>query len=158
MLVVIIVNYSNKKHSAFPYIELDVIMVSSEIINMKKMYLLLASCLIFMEASAQLIGFTNQIHLQQCSSYGNGDIRHSEHRTSPLAPNVCYEPSTSRLLFENPCYECIIELVIPETDIIIFSYSIPNGDYSVTFPNELSGEYELHVHCCNFCFWGVIEL
>lgn len=80
------------------------------------------------------------------------------HRTGPLIPNVFIDQTYLTLYFENPCYECTLEIVIPGTDSAVYTYSIPDGDNVVTLPEWLSGQYELHIHRGNFCFWGVIEL
>lgn len=80
------------------------------------------------------------------------------HRTPPCIPNVYFDSSTSILYFENPCYECTLELVIPGTESSVYTYIIPDGDNVVTLPEWLSGQYELHIHRGNFCFWGIIEL
>ena len=121
---------------------------------MKKLLFLFFFCSLFMETSAQWIDDMYQIQLQQCTSNDLGDLRHSEHRTSPQIPNVYYEKSTSIVYFENPCYDCSLELLIPGTNSIAYTYSITDGDDSVNLSNVLSGEYEIHIHLGEFCFWG----
>ena len=83
---------------------------------------------------------------------------HSIKKTPPQIPNVYFDASASTVYFENPCYECTLELVVPGTDAIAYSYIIPDGDDTVQLPTFLSGEYELHIHRGNYCFWGLIEL
>lgn len=80
------------------------------------------------------------------------------HRTPPQIPNIYLDTPASTVYFESPCYECTLELVVPGTDIVAYSYIIPDGDNTVQLPTFLSGEYELHIHRGNFCFWGMIEL
>lgn len=123
---------------------------------MKKLFLLLSLCSLFMWAAAQDVN-VEQIHLQLCARSW-GDLRHSPNRTPPLIPNVYYDKATTIVYFENPCYECSIELVIPGTNTIAFAYSVPDGYDAIALPDFLSGNYELHVHRGNFCFWGMIEL
>lgn len=125
---------------------------------MKKLFLLLSFCSLFTWADAQNVNEVEQIHLQLCYSKSWGDLKHSSHRTPPLIPNVFYDKATTIVYFENPCFECSIELVIPGTDTVAYAYSIPDGDDSIALPNFLSGNYELHVHRGDYCFWGMIEL
>lgn len=80
------------------------------------------------------------------------------HRTPPLSPIVYLDYENNTLYFEEPCYECTLEIVVPGTDNVAYTYSIPDGDNVVTLPEWLSGQYELHIHRGNFCFWGLIEL
>lgn len=79
-------------------------------------------------------------------------------RTPTLTPSVFLDKNASIIYFEDPCYECTLELVISGTDSVAYTYSIPDGGNVVTLPEWLSGQYELHIHRGNFCFWGVIEL
>lgn len=80
------------------------------------------------------------------------------HRIPTQIPTIYLVSSTSSLYFENPCYECTLEIVVPDTDSVAYTSSIPDGDNVVTLPEWLSGQYELHIHRGNFCFWGLIEL
>lgn len=80
------------------------------------------------------------------------------HRTPPRIPTVYFDASASTVYFENPCYECTLELVIPGTDTVAYTYSIPDGDDTVQLPTNISGTYELHIHRGNYCFFGEIEL
>lgn len=89
---------------------------------------------------------------------GNHHNNKDPHRTPPQIPNVYFDASTSTVYFENPCYECTLELVVPGTDTVAYSYIIPDGDDTVSLPTFLSGMYELHIHRGNYCFWGVIDL
>lgn len=125
---------------------------------MKKLFLLLSFCSLFMWAGAKDANEGEQIHLQLCYSRSWGDLRHSAHRTPPQIPNVYYDSETKMVYFENPCFECSIELVIPGTETVAYAYSIPDGDDSIALPGFLSGVYELHVHRGNLCFGGMIEL
>ncbi len=93
-----------------------------------------------------------------CQTIDDPEIGDGIHRNPPLTPYVSLAVSTYTLCFENPCYECTLELVIPSTDSVAYTYSIPDGDNVVTLPEWLSGQYELHIHRGNFCFWGIIEL
>lgn len=80
------------------------------------------------------------------------------HRTPPQIPNVYFDSSTSTVYFENPCYECTLELVIPGTDTAVYTSSIEDGAETFEIPNGFTGTYELHIHRGNFCFYGEIEL
>ena len=80
------------------------------------------------------------------------------HRVPPSLPRISLDYTTNTIFFENPCYECTLEIVVPGTDSVAYTCSIPDGDNVVTLPEWLSGQYELHIHRGNFCFWGVIEL
>lgn len=82
----------------------------------------------------------------------------SPHRTPVQIPNVYIDQENAKIYFEDVCYECTLEIVVPGTDSVAYTYSIPDGDNVVTLPEWLSGQYELHIHRGNFCFWGVIEL
>ena len=93
-----------------------------------------------------------------CQTINPASINKGIHRTPPQIPNIYFDASASTVYFENPCYECTLELVVPGTDTTIFLYTIPDGDDVVSLPPFLSGEYELHIHRGNYCFWGVIEL
>lgn len=98
----------------------------------------------------------NQIELV-CQKIGNHHNNKDPHRTPPQIPNVYFDASTSTVYFENPCYDCTLELVVTGTDAVVFSYTIPDGDDTVVLPTFLSGKFELHIHRGNYCFWGVIE-
>jgi len=94
--------------------------------------------------------------LQVSIDLTKGNVTHP--KSPVLIPNVYFDSSTSMLYFENPCYECTLELVIPGTDTTVYTYSIPDGDDTVQLPSNLSGTYELHIHRGNYCFFGEIEL
>lgn len=125
---------------------------------MRKLLFLLFFCSLVTGASAQQQKEVFQIHLQQCASDTWGDLRHSGHRTPPVAPEVYLDNEHFILLFGMPCFESTIQLIIPGTDTSVYTYVIPDGDTEVQFPTSLSGEYELHIHRGNYCFCGVIEL
>ena len=93
-----------------------------------------------------------------CQTIDDPEIGKGYHRNPPLTPHVSLATSTYTLCFENPCYECTLEIVVPGTDSVAYTYSIPDGDNVVTLPEWLEGQYELHIHRGNFCFWGLIEL
>lgn len=80
------------------------------------------------------------------------------HRTPPQIPNVYFDSSTSTVYFENPCYDCTLELVIPGTDTAVYTSSIEDGAETFQIPNGFTGTYELHIHRGNYCFFGLIEL
>lgn len=80
------------------------------------------------------------------------------HRFPPLLPVAILDSTNNVIYFNDVCYECTLELVIPGTETVVYSYTIPDGDDTVQLPDYLSGEYELHIHRGNFCFWGTIEL
>ncbi len=94
----------------------------------------------------------------ECNTVDHSPVLGGIHRTPPRIPAVYFDSSTSMVYFENPCYECTLELVIPGTDTVAYTYSIPDGDDTVQLPTFLSGVYELHLHRGNYCFWGMIEL
>lgn len=82
-----------------------------------------------------------------------------EHPRTPVRiPNIYLNQSTGTLYFEDPCYETTLELVIPGTENVAYTYEIPDGNDTVLLPSTLSGEYELHIHRGNYCFFGMIEL
>ena len=93
-----------------------------------------------------------------CQQIGIHNNNEGIHRTPPQIPNIYFDASVSTVYFENPCYECTLELVVPGTDTVVYSYNIPDGDDTVQLPSYLSGMYELHIHRGNYCFWGIIEL
>lgn len=80
------------------------------------------------------------------------------HRTPVQVPNVYLLQETGTLFFENTCYECTLELVIPETDTAVYTSSIEDGAETFQIPNGFTGTYELHIHHGNYCFYGEIEL
>lgn len=80
------------------------------------------------------------------------------HRTPMQIPIVYFDNETSILYFEDACYECTIELVIPGTDIILYSSAIADGTDTFQLPTDLIGSYELHIHRGNYCFKGLIIL
>ncbi len=96
--------------------------------------------------------------LLNCKTIDPTIISQGPHRTPPQIPDVYFDASASTVYFENPCYECTLELVVPGTETVAYSYNIPDGDDSVQLPAFLSGDYELHIHRGNYCFWGVIDL
>lgn len=97
-----------------------------------------------------------QIEMSVCPGEPWEKGSHSIKKTPPQIPNVYFDASASIVYFENPCYDCILELVVPGTDAVVFSYTIPDGDDTVVLPTFLSGKFELHIHRGNYCFWGVI--
>lgn len=125
---------------------------------MKRLFILFAFCNVLWSMTAQTAIRVQQITLQLSVSANWDSAGHSIHKTPPQVPVVCLELATSTLFFENPCYETTLELVIPGTDAAVYSYDIPDGTDTVQLPSTLSGEYELHIHRGNYCFWGVIEL
>lgn len=125
---------------------------------MKRFLTFLSFCAFLLGAKAQIAADAQPIHLQFRTNMSWDDSSHSVHRTPPQIPNIYFDASTSTVYFENPCYECTLELVVPGTDTVAYSYIIPDGDDTVSLPTFLSGMYELHIHRGNYCFWGVIEL
>lgn len=99
-----------------------------------------------------------QIEMNVCPGGPWEDASHSIKKTPPKIPNIYLDTPASTVYFESPCYECTLELVVPGTDAVVYSDIIPDGDDTVQLPTFLSGEYELHIHRGNYCFWGVIEL
>lgn len=93
-----------------------------------------------------------------CQQINQPMILHGTHRTPVVIPIVFLNPEMGILYFETPCYECTLELVIPGTETAVYTYTIPDGDDSVTLPDGLSGMYELHIHRGNYCFYATIEL
>lgn len=93
-----------------------------------------------------------------CQTIDETVINKGLHRTPPQISKVYYDSSSSTVYFDSPCYECTLELVVPGTDTAAFSYIIPDGDDVVQLPSNLSGEYELHIHRGNYCFYATIEL
>lgn len=93
-----------------------------------------------------------------CKTIDPTEANKGVHRTPPQIPNIYFDASASTVYFESPCYECTLELVVPDTDTVVYSDIIPDGNDTVQLPTFLSGEYELHIHRGNYCFWGVIEL
>lgn len=131
---------------------------------MKKVFFVsaLLSCFIHIASTASPIdpeteGESIQVILE-CNIIDDSVIHKGIHRTPPQIPNVYFEASSSTVYFENPCYECTLELVVPGTDTVVYSYIIPDGDDTVQLPTYLSGVYEIHIHRGNYCFWGMIEL
>ena len=130
---------------------------------MKKVFFISAMlcCFIYMTSIASpTVPETGRPVIQvsmNCKIIDESVIHKGVHRTPPQIPNVYYDASASTVYFENPCYECTLELVVPGTDAIAYSYIIPDGDDTVQLPTFLSGEYELHIHRGNYCFWGVVE-
>lgn len=75
---------------------------------------------------------------------------------SPMKePVVIY--NNHSLLFIAYCEEADIA-IFDSTGCEVFSTTKPMGIELITLPEWLSGEYELHIHRGNFCFWGTIEL
>lgn len=126
---------------------------------MRKLFFIFAGFFLFSTASmAQVESTPLQIILEVCTSESGDKILHPIHKTPVSVPVVYWNQSESTIYFENPCYECTLELVVPGTETVAYTYSIPDGDNVVVLPEWLSGQYELHIHRGNFCFWGLIEL
>lgn len=73
-------------------------------------------------------------------------------------PTVYINAESCTIYFDGSIYNSTLELVVPGTDTIAYSYSIPDGETTVSLPAWLEGEYELHIHRGNYCFMGIIEL
>lgn len=80
------------------------------------------------------------------------------HRTPPAIPNVYLDQENATLYFENACYECTLELVIPGTDIPVYSAEIPDGADTFQLSDGFIGTYELHIVRGNYMFVGEIDL
>lgn len=93
-----------------------------------------------------------------CQKIDRTTIDPGFHRTSPAVPNIYLDQENAKVYFENPCYECTLELVIPDTDTSVYTAVIPDGGNVVQLPTNLVGLYEIHIHRGIYCFWGVIEL
>lgn len=93
-----------------------------------------------------------------CKKNEDGKVTEDFHRTPIRVPEIYLDRSTGTLYFDNPCYECSLELVIPGTDTAVYSYIIPDGDDTVQLPATLTGEYELKITRGNYVFVGEIEL
>lgn len=93
-----------------------------------------------------------------CQTVDTSVINDEHHRTPVHIPNVYLNQETGTLLFENPCYECTLELIVPGTDTTVYSAVIPDGADTFQLPDGFIGTYELHIHRGNYCFFGIIEL
>lgn len=93
-----------------------------------------------------------------CSKIEKGNNNEGIHRSPVVAPIVYYNYETKALLFNNACYNYIIQLVQPSTESIIYSIELYNGENVIQLPTNLSGQYELRIIRGNYCFWGIIEL
>lgn len=85
-------------------------------------------------------------------------INDEHHRTPVRVPSVYFNQETGTLLFENPCYECALELVIPGTNTSVYSMVIPDGADTFQLPDGFIGTYELRIVRGNYMFVGEIVL
>lgn len=129
---------------------------------MKKLKTTIFGILLFMTNptfATSPISDTSLIRIELSCQITDRTIENYEHPRTPVhTPNIYMDISTRALHFENPCYSMTLELINSETNITVFSYSIPDGDSMVLLPTWLEGEYELHIHRGNYCFFGIIEL
>lgn len=93
-----------------------------------------------------------------CHTVDPSVVNNEHHRTPVRVPNVYLNQETGTLLFDTPCYECTLELVVPGSDTTVYSAVIPDGADTFLLPEGFIGTYELHIHRGNFCFYGEIEL
>ncbi|MCQ2607050.1 MAG: hypothetical protein MJ204_11005 [Bacteroidales bacterium] len=112
---------------------------------------------IVMKAEPQNSGNAIKISLE-CQKIDNSTDNKEHPRTPVQIPNVYLDNSASSLIFENPCYECTLELVIPGTDIPVYSAVIPDGADTFQLPEGFTGTYELRIIRGNYMFVGEIEL
>lgn len=76
-------------------------------------------------------------------------------RTPVYAP--CIGVTSHTLLLYSGCDNA--EIVLTNyADEEVYSTIVPEGTPFLVLPEWLSGQYELHIHRGNFCFWGLIEL
>lgn len=94
----------------------------------------------------------------KCNGVDVSDVNNGFHRSRGQNPNVYLNQNLGVLYFENPCFDCSIELFMPGTDTVVYVYYIPDGYDTIVLPYWLFGEYELHIHRGNLCFWGIIVL
>lgn len=94
----------------------------------------------------------------RCQKIENSKGIPGHHRTPVQVPDIYLLKETGTLFFENPIYECTLELVIPGTDTAVYTSSIEYGAETFEIPNGFTGTYELHIHRGDFCFYGEIEL
>ena len=74
---------------------------------------------------------------------------------SPIyIPTVYYSNHT--LLFEECCIGCEIEIM--ENDEVVYSTIITDANGTVQLPEDLSGNFELHLYWGSFVFVGEIDL
>ncbi len=129
---------------------------------MKKISTLFLGCMISLAAYAYEPIPTDSCQIVaidlSCQIHDTTKTNIGPHRTPVQIPNVYIDQENAKIYFEDPCYECTLDIVVPGTDNVAYTYSIPDGDNVVTLPEWLSGQYELHIHRGNFCFWGLIEL
>lgn len=85
-------------------------------------------------------------------------IANGFHRTPLSIPNIYLNQDTGTLLFDTPCYECTLELVIPDTDTTVYSIVIPDGADTFQLPEGFIGTFELRIIRDNYMFVGEIEL
>ena len=76
------------------------------------------------------------------------------HRTPPRAPEVYIDGNT--LIFADSCDGCTLQLLLPESDVVVFSTVIAPGTTTLTLPYE--GEYTLRIIRGDYSFTGVIEI
>lgn len=79
-------------------------------------------------------------------------------RTPPRIPIVYFNRVEFSFVFDSPCYDCTLYLVDVTNDMVVYTALIPSGRDIVYIPSYLSGEYELHIHRGNICFYGKIIL
>lgn len=129
---------------------------------MKKQIKILLTTVVLMASSTAIANHPNTDGVTNiemtCQIIENSKIIPGPHRTSPTVPNVYLDQENAKVYFENPCYECTLELVIPDTDTTVYTTIIPDGDNTVQLPTYLTGQFELHIHRGIYCFWGLIEL
>lgn len=79
-------------------------------------------------------------------------------RTPPRIPIIYFNRTEFSFVFDSPCYDCTLYLVDVTNDTVVYTTFIPFGSDVVYIPSYLSGEYELHIHRGNICFYGMIIL
>lgn len=76
----------------------------------------------------------------------------SVHRTPAREPEIFIDGNT--LYFEDSCDGCTLQLLLPDSDVVVYSTVIPSGTTVLTLPYE--GEYDLQIVCGDYYFVGSI--
>lgn len=79
-----------------------------------------------------------------------------QHPKAPVLPPSVYQRNHT-LYLEYGCYDSTI-ILYDDSGAEVFSYNVVEDSDTIEIPSYISGQYELHIHRGNFCFWGLIEL
>lgn len=124
---------------------------------MKKIFVSAILLLLFVAAPVSATPITPYLGVRinfTFSKIDKGNGISGPHRTPAREPEIFIDGNT--LYFEDSCDGCTLQLLLPDSDVVVYSTVIPSGTTVLTLPYE--GEYDLQIVCGDYYFVGSITV